>query len=67
MAIAFALLNSRVASVLFGATSAEQVSENVKAVKLVAGLDSETIAALQRIGAEGELLGYWSGPGPGQG
>jgi aryl-alcohol dehydrogenase-like predicted oxidoreductase len=53
LAIAFALLNSRVASVLFGATSAEQVSENVKAVELFAGLDAETIAALQRIGAEG--------------
>jgi aryl-alcohol dehydrogenase-like predicted oxidoreductase len=50
LAIAFAMLNPRVASVLFGATSAEQVSENVKAAELAASLDAETVAELRRIG-----------------
>jgi aryl-alcohol dehydrogenase-like predicted oxidoreductase len=50
LAIAFALLNPRVASVLFGATSTEQVSENVKAAELAASLDAQTVAELQRIG-----------------
>jgi aryl-alcohol dehydrogenase-like predicted oxidoreductase len=53
LAIAFALLNTRVASVLFGATSAEQVSENVKAVEVAAGFDADAIAQLRLIGAEG--------------
>jgi aryl-alcohol dehydrogenase-like predicted oxidoreductase len=53
LAIAFALLNPRVASVLFGATQPEQVSENVKSVELASSLDKETIAELRRIGAEG--------------
>jgi len=51
LAIAFALLNPRVASVLFGATSPEQVTENVKAAELAASLDTETIAELRRIRA----------------
>jgi len=50
MAIAFALLNPRVASVLFGATSSEQVAENVSAVDLVAALDDEAVADLGKIG-----------------
>src|SRR6266852_4487701 len=48
MAIAFALLNPRVASVLFGATSPEQVAENVSAVDLVAALDDEAVADLAK-------------------
>ena len=52
LGIAFALLNSRVASVLFGATNPDQVSQNVKAVELASGLDSEAMAELQGIGAE---------------
>jgi aryl-alcohol dehydrogenase-like predicted oxidoreductase len=52
LAIAFALLNPRVASALFGATSAAQVSENVKAAELASSLDAETKAKLQRIGAD---------------
>ncbi len=50
MAIAFALLNPRVASVLFGATTPEQVAENVSAVDVVAALDDEAVADLAKIG-----------------
>ena len=50
MAIAFALLNARVSSVLFGATTPEQLVENASAVELVAAIDDETIADLRRIG-----------------
>ncbi len=52
MAIAFALLNRRVASVLFGATSPEQVVENVSAVELAASIDEGTVVELRRIGAK---------------
>jgi aryl-alcohol dehydrogenase-like predicted oxidoreductase len=52
LAIAFALLNPQVASVLFGSTSPEQVSENVAAVELLAALDEHTIVDLRRIGGE---------------
>ena len=51
LAIAFALLNDRVATVLFGATNPKQIDENVRAVDLTASLDSKTRAALMRIGA----------------
>lgn len=50
MAIAFALLNPRVASVLFGATSPEQVAENLSAVEIVAAIDEEAVADLRNIG-----------------
>jgi aryl-alcohol dehydrogenase-like predicted oxidoreductase len=50
MAIAFALLNPRVASVLFGATSPEQVAENVSAVDVVAALDDDAVSDLGKIG-----------------
>jgi aryl-alcohol dehydrogenase-like predicted oxidoreductase len=52
LAIAFALLNPRVASVLFGATSAAQVDENVTAVELASNLDAETKTKLKAIGAD---------------
>jgi aryl-alcohol dehydrogenase-like predicted oxidoreductase len=52
MAIAFALLNPRVASVLFGATSPEQMVENVSAAPLAADMDETTAAELRRIGEE---------------
>jgi aryl-alcohol dehydrogenase-like predicted oxidoreductase len=52
MAIAFALLNPRVASVLFGATTPEQVDENVSAVEIVAAMDEETVADLGKIGLQ---------------
>jgi len=52
MAIAFALLNPRVASVLFGATSPEQVAENASAIDVVAALDDDAVAALGKIGLQ---------------
>jgi aryl-alcohol dehydrogenase-like predicted oxidoreductase len=48
-AIAFALLNERVASVLFGATTPEQLAENAKAVEVAAGLDERSISELRGI------------------
>jgi aryl-alcohol dehydrogenase-like predicted oxidoreductase len=50
MAIAFALLNATVASVLFGATTPEQVVENLSAVEVRSKLDERTAAQLRRIG-----------------
>jgi aryl-alcohol dehydrogenase-like predicted oxidoreductase len=52
MAIAFALLNPRVASVLFGATTPGQVAENVNAAELRSMLDEQTVADLQHVGEE---------------
>ncbi|TMB94817.1 MAG: aldo/keto reductase [Chloroflexi bacterium] len=52
MAIAFALLNPRVASVLFGATTPEQVVENVSAIEIVEAMDDATIAELGKIGLQ---------------
>jgi len=49
MAIAFVLLNPMVATVLFGATNPEQISENLAAVELKTQMDAEAIAALRRI------------------
>ncbi|TMF38317.1 MAG: aldo/keto reductase [Chloroflexi bacterium] len=51
MAVAFALLNSHVASVLFGATRPEQVEENIGAIGILAALDQATIEGLKLIGA----------------
>ena len=51
LAIAFALLNPSVASVLFGATKPEQVEENVAAVELKRTMDRETLERLRTIGA----------------
>jgi aryl-alcohol dehydrogenase-like predicted oxidoreductase len=47
LAIAFALTNPRVASVLVGATSPEQIAENVKAVDVASRIDR---ARLQAVG-----------------
>ncbi len=52
LAIAFALLNPRVACVLFGATSADQVEENVSAVEIAAAMDEEAAADLGKIGLQ---------------
>ena len=46
-AIAFALLNERVASVLFGATAPGQLTENAAAVELAARMDDRAIAELR--------------------
>ena len=53
MAIAFALLNPNVASVLFGSTRPEQVTENLRAVELQSSLGEQTIAQLRRVGVDG--------------
>lgn len=50
LAIAFALSNLRVASVLFGATSPEQVAENVGALDVLASLEPGTLARLRSVG-----------------
>jgi len=52
LAIAFALINPLVASVLFGSTTPGQVSQNVEAAELAATLEPDAIANLRRIGAE---------------
>lgn len=51
LALAFPLLNPVVATVLFGATSPEQVAANVEALELLTGLDESTLAQLRDIGA----------------
>jgi aryl-alcohol dehydrogenase-like predicted oxidoreductase len=45
--MAFALANERVASVLFGATTAEQVRENVRAAEVVEALSADQLEALR--------------------
>jgi aryl-alcohol dehydrogenase-like predicted oxidoreductase len=50
MAIAYALSNPDVASVLFGATSAEQVLENASAPELLSSMDDALLADLRQIG-----------------
>ena len=49
LALAFALANPRVATVLFGATNPEQVAENVRAVELLEQLEPASLAELQAI------------------
>ena len=49
LAIAFALANERVTSVLFGATSAGQVAENARAVELLDRLDDAALSDLTAI------------------
>jgi aryl-alcohol dehydrogenase-like predicted oxidoreductase len=50
LAIAFALANPSVATVLFGATTPRQVEENVGAFELASRLDHAQVAALAEIG-----------------
>ena len=49
MAIAYALSNPGVASVLFGATSAAQIMENTSAVDLLSSIDDALLAELRQI------------------
>src|SRR5205807_1965540 len=49
VAIAFALLNPNVATVLFGATSPAQVAENVVALEVLNRLDQKTAAELRAL------------------
>jgi aryl-alcohol dehydrogenase-like predicted oxidoreductase len=51
LAIAFPLLNLNVASVLFGATSPEQVAANVESLEVLANLSPDLRAELLAIGA----------------
>jgi len=53
LAIAFPLLNPRVSSVLFGATSPEQVREDARAMDVIAELDEDATAELLGIGRPG--------------
>jgi len=53
LAVAFALSNDHVASVLFGATRPEQVVENVGAADLLARLSPGDLEELRAIGREG--------------
>jgi aryl-alcohol dehydrogenase-like predicted oxidoreductase len=49
LAIAFTLANPRVASVLFGSTTPEQVRQNADALALAGRLDDESLARLRAI------------------
>jgi len=51
LAIAFCLSNPRVATVLFGSTTPEQVAENCQAVELLDRLGQDDLAELGAIGA----------------
>jgi aryl-alcohol dehydrogenase-like predicted oxidoreductase len=51
LAIAFALHNKRVATVLFGATKPQQIEENLVAVELARTMDEQMLQQLQGIGA----------------
>jgi aryl-alcohol dehydrogenase-like predicted oxidoreductase len=50
LAVAFALAGPHVVSVLFGATSPEQIAENVKATELLERLSAAELAELHAIG-----------------
>ena len=52
VAYAFALTGPSVASVVFGATSPEQVAENVAAIDLLAELSDDDLRSLARIGSD---------------
>ena len=49
--INYMLANDRVASILFGATTPEQVRENVRAAEVVAALSAEQLEALRGLSA----------------
>jgi len=53
LAIAFALANPIVASVLFGATKPEQIAQNLGAVELLERLSGEDLTELRTIGTAG--------------
>jgi L-glyceraldehyde 3-phosphate reductase len=50
LAMAFALANAEVATILFGATSPEQIRENVAAADVAAALTDDQLARLRAIG-----------------
>jgi aryl-alcohol dehydrogenase-like predicted oxidoreductase len=51
LAMAFALTNPRVSTILTGATRPEQIDQNLQAVEVLASLGEEDVAALRAIGA----------------
>jgi aryl-alcohol dehydrogenase-like predicted oxidoreductase len=51
LAFAFALHHPRLSSVLFGATSPEQVRENVDSLKVYDSLDQDQLARLEELAA----------------
>jgi aryl-alcohol dehydrogenase-like predicted oxidoreductase len=51
LAMAFALTNPRVSTILTGATRPEQIDENLRAVEVLESLSEEDVAALRAIGA----------------
>ena len=51
LALAFALGNSRVATILFGATRPEQIIENSQAIEVAASLTEAQFSALRELGA----------------
>jgi aryl-alcohol dehydrogenase-like predicted oxidoreductase len=51
LAMAFALANPRVATVLFGATRADQIDENVRAAEVLESLTGAQLARLRGLGA----------------
>ena len=54
LALGFALANPRVASVLFGATSPEQVRENVRALDTLAALGESGVQSLRKLASSVE-------------
>jgi aryl-alcohol dehydrogenase-like predicted oxidoreductase len=53
LAIAFALANPLVCTVLFGATRPEQIAQNLDAIRVLDELTGEDLTALRAIGASG--------------
>ena len=53
LAMAFALSNPRVATILTGATRPEQIDQNLRALEVLEGLGEADLAALQAVGATG--------------
>jgi len=51
LAMAFALANPRVATILTGATGPEQIDENLRALEVVERLGDDELAALRAVGA----------------
>jgi L-glyceraldehyde 3-phosphate reductase len=51
MAMAFALSNPRVSTILTGATRTEQIDQNLRALEVLSELGEEDLAALRAIGA----------------
>ena len=53
LAMAFALSNPRVSTILTGATRPDQIDQNLRALDVLVGLGEEDLAALKAVGAAG--------------